>query len=450
VRALFSAMRHDGWYNVLTGIGDPLRDKAASGSYSGVPALTDAEAVDLYRGDDIAQKVVAKLPAEACRSGFNVEHPEAERIMRAWRAFRGPRDVGLDSIVSEAWTWGRLFGQCAIWPVTDDGASSDQPLRPDTVRAVRAWHVIDKRYLTPEGVICSDVRSPDLGLPERWRWTPPQFGQSIVIHSSRLIFWHGTKVPGPEFANASAGQSRAYCDDSVLLAPYETLRSAGMAWGAVASTISDAGQAVFRMGGLFDLIMRNQGETLNNRMTTLDMTRSVARMLVIDKDSEDFERQAFSFAGYEGIMVRFMERLAAAADMPLTVLFGVSPAGLNATGESDIRLFYDRVSSVRTEILKPKLERMLAILSRANGVDPSGLEVTFPPLWQPGPKEAEEIRTSEVNRMAAGVEAGLWSIEAAQAWLAKRDGHPDITSATGTPEDWRTVEAFAYGPTTSG
>jgi phage-related protein (TIGR01555 family) len=88
-----------------------------------------------------------------------------------------------------------------------------------------------------------------------------------------------------------------------------------------------------------------------------------------------------------------MLRLAAAARLPVSLLMGQAPAGMNATGESDIRFFYDQVRAEQ-EALKPKLERLIKIIS-AN--DNAKVSIEFPALWQMTDREKAELRRMEAE-----------------------------------------------------
>jgi uncharacterized protein len=109
----------------------------------------------------------------------------------------------------------------------------------------------------------------------------------------------------------------------------------------------------------------------------------------LDKDTEEYQRHPYTFSGVNNAFDIVMRDVAGAADMPLTRLFGVSPAGMNATGESDDRHFYDHVASRREAHMDPALEQLDQFLIRsALGHMPDGYESTWLPLWQPTDAEA--------------------------------------------------------------
>ncbi|KZE75867.1 anti-CBASS protein Acb1 family protein [Paenibacillus elgii] len=65
-------------------------------------------------------------------------------------------------------------------------------------------------------------------------------------------------------------------------------------------------------------------------------------MYLLGKD-DDFATHRYSFGGLNDIYESFMLDIAGACRMPVTRLFGQAPAGMNATGESDMENYYETV-----------------------------------------------------------------------------------------------------------
>ena len=102
--------------------------------------------------------------------------------------------------------------------------------------------------------------------------------------------------------------------------------------------------------------------------------------------------------------------------MPVAVLLGRSPAGLNATGDADTRGWDDVVDGERRTVLLPALERVvrLLLLSRegpTRGVEPEGWSVVLPPLRTPTPSEDAALRKAVADTDVAYVQAGVLAPE---------------------------------------
>ena len=97
-----------------------------------------------------------------------------------------------------------------------------------------------------------------------------------------------------------------------------------------------------------------------------------------------------------------MMDVAGAARTPVTKLFGRSPAGLNATGESDMQNYYDYIDGLRENDLRPIIERLLPIMAlSAWGMIPDDLDISFPPMQTADAKEQAEITERNTNAILA-------------------------------------------------
>jgi hypothetical protein len=113
-----------------------------------------------------------------------------------------------------------------------------------------------------------------------------------------------------------------------------------------------------------------------------------------------------------------MKRIAAAAETPVTVLLGEAPAGLNATGDSDLRWFLMKVKAFQAQVLEPRIMRILRPLlaqegSPVVGKDLSQMTLRWPELWAPSAKERAEIYVATSNADVALVDRGIIASEEA-------------------------------------
>jgi phage-related protein (TIGR01555 family) len=149
------------------------------------------------------------------------------------------------------------------------------------------------------------------------------------------------------------------------------------------------------------------------------MARSLLRAVVLDAGSgeegdagETFERKPTPIAGYEGLLSKFDQRLAASADMPVTLLMGQAPAGLNATGEADVLWWTEHIEGLQEEDLREPLNRIirLILLSRegpTSGVEPENWSVAFRPLRQLSPLQEADRRLKIAQADTTYTNAGV-------------------------------------------
>jgi hypothetical protein len=107
-----------------------------------------------------------------------------------------------------------------------------------------------------------------------------------------------------------------------------------------------------------------------------------------------------------------MMRLASAADMPVTVLFGRSPAGMNATGESDRLLWAQTVESAQSIVADPAFTELAALVFASSdgptrGQVPDAWDVVFPPLVHMTEEQVVKNRKTVAETDAIYIDRGV-------------------------------------------
>ena len=126
----------------------------------------------------------------------------------------------------------------------------------------------------------------------------------------------------------------------------------------------------------------------------------------------------YTFTGLPDVYDRVMMDVAGAARTPVTKLFGRSPAGMNATGESDLQNYYDYIDGLRENEFRQIVERLLPIMAlSAWGEIPDDLDIDFPPMWTPDAKEIAEIAERKTNAILAVYQNDLIDAATAQQEL---------------------------------
>jgi phage-related protein (TIGR01555 family) len=288
----------------------------------------------------------------------------------------------------EATVFGRLYGGGLLIIGADDGQDMATPLNEDGIKTIRYLAWIDRRFVFAS-TWYAEI-GPKFGEVETWEIVNPFGGQSNTrVHESRVIRFDGAPV---DFLmrRRLLGWSL-----SVLQAPYDTLRQYDQSFQSIANLMIDMSQAVMKINNLAQLISNDQ-RTLNTRMQMVDMSRSSGRMLYLDAQNEDFERAATPLTGVADVIQMQMLNVAAAAEMPVALLFGREPSGLNATGDADFRRFYDNVKGKQINYLEPKLRRAYELICKAKDSPTHGrvppTSFTWHKLYEPTELEQSQIR----------------------------------------------------------
>jgi phage-related protein (TIGR01555 family) len=397
----------DGWMNQITGLGTS-RDKRIGNTVKPVRPTTDFKTLDdLYHGDDMAQIIAGKAPEDMVRKWIDItvelgdeglsdnERETSDAMLQALN------DLDAKGAFRAALTWANVFGGSLIFMGIDDGGGDDpdalaEPVSEDRIRSIKFLEVFD-RFDVTIGTEYEDKGDLEkFGKPRTYKITNYQ-GTSgatlsdVEIHETRFL-----RFDGPITSKRRVVLNGGW-NDSIYTKMQELLGDFGASWGGVFHLLQDLAQAVFKMKGLADIIGSDDEGLVHSRLQVMDMCRSVLRMIPIDSELEDFERKPTPLTGVAEVLDRAMLRLSSAAQMPVTVLFGISPSGLNTTAEGDIKIWDDRIGSKQEVDLRPRLSRLIDLLFKAaegptKGREPESWELSFNPLRQPTEKEAAEAR----------------------------------------------------------
>lgn len=395
--------RRDGWASALTGIGDVNRDKRMSHGFV-APIMTYQDAMELWRGDDIARRAIESVPRECLREGYELTISDEGKFDDLKDEVEQKLlDLHANEAIFRAFCFERAYGGAAILIGANDGRALDKSMEIENVRSVDWLKVIEpielqpyKHYDDPSKAKYGEISHYQLTQNP----TSTASGDSMrslvprVIHESRLIVFPGLKVSAYQ---SSSNMTNAAWGDPILLALVEVLRDFNVAWHGAGIIATDFAQPVLSMENLMQLVSK-QPQQVAARALALEMQRSNARAVLIDT-KEKYERQSTTIAGLPDLLNQLSMRLAAAVDMPLTLLMGQSPKGLGNEGDSDVRFYYDRIRGVQKEKVAPILRLLIHMIMRTirQRKLPKRWSVRFNPLWQLTDQEKAEARLAQAR-----------------------------------------------------
>lgn len=407
MRTLRSMKVVDSFQNIMSGVGT-ARAKNTYGSYARNALLSNDDLETLWQDNDLAATIVSKIVEDSLRAGFRLEregeqNPEADEkaalaILKRWA------ELGLTETLFNGACWGRLFGEGGLILGVKGAGALDTPLDDAKATGLEFVREYDRQDLTP-------VKWDGNGEPTVFRWAPQSPSgmmqrPPLDIHETRLVRFHGVTT-------TVRGRARNMgWHHSVLQRVYNALMSFDQMFASCDAMFSDASQAVFKLRGLISGIADASGEGEQNattRLQLLDMMRSAARAIMLDaggpggEGEESFEVvERGTLGSIDGVMDKYYVRLAASARMPLTVLLGMAPAGQDATGESDLILWYNTCDVYRQIQLAPHVMRMVTFIARDVGdKNPESWKLCWPELQRPTPMDARTAEKMAVDSAVA-------------------------------------------------
>lgn len=411
----------DGLTNVASNLGTS-KDKQAYSKYA-ANCLSEEELSSMYRTSWLAAKIVDIPAYEMTREWRKFTMQDTELVEQLEDAEKG---YDLKGVMRDALRWSALYGGSAIVMGVDGDIS--KPLTVDSVKqgALRYLHVIDKRDLhaLPSGDEYYPG-SPNFLNPEFYTiadYSSSNKYSGFKIHRSRIVKFDGIQLPKREYIH------NAYWGDSMLNRVYEEVSRSDTVRKAISSLVHEANLNIFKIKDLMQIVSSQDGENMvSKRLFTSDLIKSINNAIVVDYDNEDFERKPVNFSALPDLIDKFLIAVAGAADIPVTRLLGQSPGGLNSTGESDMRNFYDSISSQQEDELRSKLHYIDRVIAKSSlGFVPDDMKFEFNPLWQISAKEQAEIESMRAQRDAIYLSEGVINPETAAEQLLSDETYQSL------------------------
>ena len=379
--------------------------------------MTDNYALlnSLYRDNWVVQNVVGIIPYDMTKKWFapagavGPEHlKELDRVQRV---------TALRERVNEGLRWGRLYGGAAgLIMIRGQEGMLGQPLELESIYpgTFQGLYILDRwQGVVPGMELVFEGGEP---VPAYYSITDARGNTVAKVHHSRLVRFTGRDLPFLErVAELYWGESEVEAlYNDVVKHDNVAANMAALTFRANVDTME-----VQNLDQLFSVTSGEQQRRFWNVMQAQSVMKSNFGMQLVNR-GDQIKNTQYTFTGLQEVYDSMCLDLSGASRIPVTKLFGRSPAGMNATGESDLRNYYDYVDTLREAKLRPILEKLLPVLAMsAWGAVPDGLDITFPPLWTPTAAEVAEIALKKAQAIRDTFQAGLFRADTAQRELKK-------------------------------
>lgn len=342
----------DGFQNLvlkLGGANDPL--SMGSGWMTNGLTQNKQQLDSMYESSWIVGNAVDAPAEDMTRAGIDllgIDPNKGTELQGAITAMALWRD--LTSTIK----WARLYGGAAAFMMVD-GQNPQTPLDPETVSQDQfsGLKVFDRWMINPQltnGYRIMEGR--EIGMPEFY--TVPRL--NLTIHHSRLLIFRGIELPHDR------AEANSYWGNSIVERLLDRLIAFDSATQGTAKLVHRAYLRTVQIEDLREILaMGGTAESNLVKMFAL-MSQLQANEGITLLDSKDtFTTTAYSFAGLDDVLVQFAQQLAGATGIPLVRLLGQSPAGLNSTGEGDMRTYHENIAQKQEAELRLQLRRLLEV-----------------------------------------------------------------------------------------
>lgn len=387
--------RADGYMNMMNKYGTS-KDVSERYQYHAEPTVPDELLTMYYEGNGLFAKIIDTPAEEAIKHGFKLDSTKDQKIEDFYT--EALDELDWEETAMTAIRWARLFGGSIAVMLINDGRGIDEPLDWRNIRSIDDIRVYDRSVIQPDyqSMFSYDPQDPfrtrgsRLGMPEFYHVTSRT--GNFTVHDSRcLVFQNGIL---PENTTNSIYQLWGIPE---YVRINRAIRDAEVAHGSATKLLDRSVQAVYKMKDLAAELATEEGEDrVLRRLQTIDMARGLLNSITIDSEGEDYDFRQFQFSGVSDVIDSTCNFLSALTSIPQTILFGRSPAGMNATGDADLENWYNYLERIQKRMVKKNLRYLLSVIFQA-GVrtgevdEVPKIKIEFNPLWSLSDTEQADL-----------------------------------------------------------
>ena len=406
--------REDGYVNLLNKYGTK-QDNSEAYKFEREPVIPDMQLTGLYEGNGLFSKIIDTPAEEALKHGFDLNLKSDELNAFVEDALD---DLEWEEKAATAIKWARLYGGALIVMLIDDRRGLEEPVDWEHIRSIDELRVYERSIVQPDyaSLYQQDYggkgvgnRVSKFGQPEYY-YVSSIYG-SFKVHESRCLVFRNGVLP-----EQTSNATYLFWGMPEYVRIRRALRETVTAHTDSVKLLERSVQAIYSMKGLASLLTTDDGENqVLKRLQLVDTSRGLLNSIAIDSEGEQYDFKTFQFSGVKDVIDATCNMLSALTNIPQTILFGRSPAGMNATGDSDFESYYNFVEKIQRLMLKRNLRTLLDVVFRAgiasgDVAEEPDYKLEFKPLWSLS--DTEQAAVDQTKAQTALVKA-----QTAQAYV---------------------------------
>lgn len=399
--------REDGYVNLLNKYGTK-QDNSEAYKFEREPVIPDMQLTGLYEGNGLFSKIIDTPAEEALKHGFDLNLKSDELNAFVEDALD---DLEWEEKAATAIKWARLYGGALIVMLIDDGRGLEEPVDWEHIRSIDELRVYERSIVQPDyaSLYQQDYggkgvgnRVSKFGQPEYY-YVSSIYG-SFKVHESRCLVFRNGVLP-----EQTSNATYLFWGMPEYVRIRRALRETVTAHTDSVKLLERSVQAIYSMKGLASLLTTDDGENqVLKRLQLVDTSRGLLNSIAIDSEGEQYDFKTFQFSGVKDVIDATCNMLSALTNIPQTILFGRSPAGMNATGDSDFESYYNFVEKIQRLMLKRNLRTLLDVVFRAgiasgDVAEEPDYKLEFKPLWSLS--DTEQATVDQTKAQTALVKA---------------------------------------------
>lgn len=304
-------------------------------------------------------------------------------------------------------------------------------------RPIKRLTLVEPIWTYPNLYNATNPLDPTFFRPQTW------FVMGSEIHHTRFLTFVSREVPDilkPSYSFGGLSLSQ-------MCKPYVDN------WLRTRQSVSDlihSFSAFVLKTNMSSVLNQGAGDDIIARAVLFNQLRDNRGLQILDKDTEELVNISAPIGGLDKLQAQSQEHMSAVTGIPLIVLFGISPAGLNASSEGELKTFQDWVAGKQESDLRQQLTRLihLIMLTMWGEID-NDIMFLFQPLWTLDAKAVGEMRKQEAETDGMYIDKGVLEPSEVRRRVALQEDSPyeglDLNKEIVPPDDGNEDDEIGAG-----
>ncbi|MEA3330620.1 MAG: DUF1073 domain-containing protein [Campylobacterota bacterium] len=373
--------------------------------------IDNVTANNLYSTNWLASNIV-DIPADETIKKWRELNIEDESKLTAFE--NEEKRLNVKGNFAQALKWADVFGGAVIIMIIE-GQDLKDPLLNIPKGSLKRLITLDRWEITANP-LTANILDDNFGKPQSYIHS--ESGQTI--HHSRILKFNGNTPTIREMRENNYWGLSIY--EKLLPAITDSMTSSDLINGLLYESNID----VYKLKGLNDLVGDGQDDLATKRIQLAHQLKSTINGIALDSE-DGYEKKFATFAGLADIDTMFLQKVSAARKIPITKLLGTSAKGLNATGEGDLKNYYDEIAGIQEREYNPHLDTLDRVMSMSLFGSEIEVPYEFKDLNQLTEKEQADLEVQRSVRDNTYLINGVIDADIALKELNSNKTYGDIT-----------------------
>jgi phage-related protein (TIGR01555 family) len=278
--------------------------------------------------------------------------------------------------------------------------------------SLAGFSLVESIWSTPSMYNAHNPMAEDFFKPSKW------FVLGKEVHADRLMTLIMRPVsdilkPAYNFSGISMLQ---------LMKPYvERWQRTTDAISELIHSFSLTGLATNMQG----ILNGEDGADIKMRAAMFSLYRDNRNLMLLDKSQEEFFQFNTPLSGLDALQRQAQEQMAAPSHTPLVKLLGITPSGLNASSDGEIRVYNDYIASLQSAHLLPQVTIILKLVQlHLFGEIDDSLYFEFNSLHQLTDEQRASTEKFKAETVQIYHQSGVIDGEEARQYVASDEDNP--------------------------